>query len=156
MNTLMSSLVYPRQYKNIDIIHEDVMFDETADAIRAQLALVQALLAGYLTAGVEVLRSFDPVEELRQDTKAVGESVTQLITIGTTLLVGVLVLSQIVTAIPENNGAFSGAVIQIETVLNSSFLLAAILPLVIIAGAVLFYVRRFNMGGGGGGGRMNE
>jgi len=156
MNTLMSSLVYPRQYKNIDIIHEDVMFDETADAIRAQLALVQALLAGYLTAGVEVLRSFDPVEELRQDTKAVGESVTQLITIGTTLLVGVLVLSQIVTAIPENNGAFSGAVSQIETVLNSSFLLAAILPLVIIAGAVLFYVRRFNMGGGGGGGRMNE
>jgi len=71
--------------------------------------------------------------------------------------VGVLVLSQIVTALPDNNGAFAGAVSQIETVLNSSFLLAAILPLVIIAGAVLFYVRRFNMGGGGnGGGRMDD
>jgi len=132
------------------------MLDDSVDKMRAQLALVQALLAGYLTAGVEVLRSLEPVEELREDTKAVGESVTNLITIGTTLLVGVLVLSQIVTAIPENNGAFSGAVDQIETVLNSSFLLAAILPLVIIAGAVLFYVRRFNMGGGGGGGRMND
>jgi len=132
------------------------MLDDSVDKMRAQLALVQALLAGYLTAGVEVLRSLEPVEELREDTKAVGESVTNLITIGTTLLVGVLVLSQIVTAIPENNGAFSGAVDQIETVLNSSFLLAAILPLVIIAGAVLFYVRRFNMGGGGGGGRMDD
>jgi hypothetical protein len=131
------------------------MLDDSVDKMRAQLALVQALLAGYLAAGVEVLQSLEPVEELRKDTKAVGESVTNLITIGTTLLVGVLVLSQIVTAIPENNGAFSGAVSQIETVLNSSFLLAAILPLVIIAGAVLFYVRRFNMGGGGGGGRMN-
>jgi len=132
------------------------MFDNSADRARATLALLQALLVQYLRAGAEVLRSFPTdLGELQQDTKAVGESVTQLITIGTTLLVGVLVLSQIVTALPDNNGAFAGAVSQIETVLNSSFLLAAILPLVIIAGAVLFYVRRFNMGGGGnGGGRM--
>jgi len=134
------------------------MFDNSADRARATLALLQALLVQYLRAGAEVLRSFPTdLGELQQDTKAVGESVTQLITIGTTLLVGVLVLSQIVTALPDNNGAFAGAVSQIETVLNSSFLLAAILPLVIIAGAVLFYVRRFNMGGGGnGGGRMDD
>jgi len=74
-------------------------------------------------------------------------------TIGATLLIGILVLSQIVSALPSSNGPFSGAVDQVETILNSSFLLAAILPLVIIAGAVLFYVRGFN-GGGGGGGRM--
>jgi hypothetical protein len=130
------------------------MFAKTAATARTVLTLVMA----YVLAGVDSVQRFTAeVQEealrMQSGTRAQGGSVTTLVSVGATLLIGVLVLSQIVEALPDNNGAFSGAVTQIETILNSSFLLAAILPLVIIAGAVLFYVRGFN-GGGGGGGRM--
>jgi len=113
---------------------------------------------GLLLAGVDSIQTYtDEVwaeaARMQTGTRAQGGSVTTLVTVGATLLIGILVLSQIVSALPSSNGPFSGAVDQVETILNSSFLLAAILPLVIIAGAVLFYVRGFN-GGGGGGGRM--
>jgi hypothetical protein len=92
------------------------------------------------------MKYFEWVGELRDDERAVGETVTDLLTIGATLLVGSLVMSQITLAVPAaNNGPFAGGYDQIVSVLNSSFLLAAILPIVIVAGAVLFYVRRFNV-----------
>lgn len=77
-------------------------------------------------------------------------SINQLIVVGTTLVIGVIVMASIIDAAPADAGVFNGTLDQITTILESSFLLAAILPLVIIAGAVLFYVRNF---GGGGGGR---
>jgi len=130
------------------------MYDKTADTARTVFALVM----GLLLAGVDSIQTYtDEVwaeaARMQTGTRAQGGSVTTLVTVGATLLIGILVLSQIVSALPSSNGPFSGAVDQVETILNSSFLLAAILPLVIIAGAVLFYVRGFN-GGGGGGGRM--
>jgi len=130
------------------------MFDKTADTARTVFALVM----GLLLAGVDSIQTYaDEVwaeaARMQTGTRAQGGSVTTLVTVGATLLIGILVLSQIVSALPDSNGPFSNAVTQVETILNSSFLLAAILPLVIIAGAVLFYVRGFN-GGGGGGGRM--
>jgi len=130
------------------------MFDKTADTARTVIALVM----GLLLAGVDSIQThtdevWAEAARMQTGTRAQGGSVTTLVTVGATLLIGILVLSQIVSALPDSNGPFSNAVTQVETILNSSFLLAAILPLVIIAGAVLFYVRGFN-GGGGGGGRM--
>lgn len=93
------------------------------------------------------------IESFRRDQVAAGESVTQLVTVGATLFIGIVVLASIGDAMPSNVSMFQGAMDQAETILNSSFVLAAILPLVIIAAALLFYVRRFNSNGGGGNGR---
>lgn len=78
-------------------------------------------------------------------------SINQLIVVGTTLVIGIIVMASIIDAAPNDAGVFNGTLDQVETILDSSFLLAAILPLVIIAGAVLFYVRNFNSGPGGRG-----
>lgn len=93
------------------------------------------------------------LDSFRRDEVAAGESVTQLVTVGATLFIGIVVLASIGDAMPNNVSMFSGAMDQAETILNSSFILAAILPLVIIAAALLFYVRRFNRDSGGGNGR---
>jgi len=83
-------------------------------------------------------------DELGGDERAVGESVTDVVTIGATLLIGVLIMSQFVATIPPvSNGPFAGAHNQIVSILNSSFLLAAILPVVVVAGAVLAYLQNF-------------
>ena len=87
--------------------------------------------------------------KLAQDNKAAGESINQLVIVGATLVIGLIVISQIVASMPEmENSTFTSTLDRVEQVLDSSFLLAAILPIVIIAGALLFYVRNFNDNGG--------
>lgn len=110
--------------------------------LSAAVEVVTTATATVATAAVDALAA----DELRRDTAAVGESVVDLLTIGTTLLVGALVMSQITSAVPAaDTGPFANGYEQILSVLNSSFVLAAILPLVIVAGSVLFYVRRFDV-----------
>lgn len=81
--------------------------------------------------------------------RAQSRSVTQLVTVGATLLIGIVVMAQITDAMPDTN-VFNGSFDTVVNTLGSAFSLGAILPLVIVAGAVLFYVRTF---GGSGGGR---
>jgi len=71
-----------------------------------------------------------------------------VVTVGTTLLIGIIIMAQIVESVPNlENNTFSSAIDQVTNILNSSFLLAAILPLVIVASAVLFFVANFGDGG---------
>ena len=95
----------------------------------------------------------DEVTALAADSRAqASQSVNQLVVVGATLLIGVVVLAQITDAMPdvETGSAFEGLMGEITGILQSSFELGAILPLVIIAGALLFFVMRFgNMGNGG-------
>lgn len=87
-------------------------------------------------------------KKLHDDQAAQGGSVTQIVVVGATLLIGIIVMAQIVESMPSTeNNTFQNAMDRVESVLDSSFLLAAILPLVIIAGALLFYVRNFSEGG---------
>jgi hypothetical protein len=90
------------------------------------------------------MRFSEWVGELRDDERAVGETVTELLTYGAALLVGTVVMSTMVTAVPSNAGMFNEARGVILETLNSSFVLASIVPLAIVAGAVLSYLRRFD------------
>ena len=83
------------------------------------------------------------------DAKAQGAagSVNSLVVIGASLFIGIFVLASIGDAVPSA-GMFSDAMNQTENVLGSSVELAAILPIVIIAAGLLFWVRRFNGNGG--------
>lgn len=130
------------------------MFDNSAARARTAVAVVLAMLVSYGAALRDDIDTLFELAELRAEQKAQAGSVTQLVTIGATLFIGIVVLASIGDAMPDNVTMFSGAMNQVETILNSSFILAAILPLVIVAGAILFYVRGFgNSGGGMGGGR---
>lgn len=90
--------------------------------------------------------------QFRGSVRAQASSVNTLVVVGTTLFVGIFVLGSIGDAMPTG-GMFSDAMNQTTNIIGSSFELAAILPLVIIAAALLFWVRRFNRGGGGDGRR---
>ena len=80
-----------------------------------------------------------------------SQSVNQLVVVGATLLIGVVVLAQISGAMPDvSTTDFDGTMGEINDILVSSFELGAILPLVIIAGALLFFVMRFGSMGNGG------
>ncbi len=78
--------------------------------------------------------------------RAQADSVNSLVVIGASLFIGIFVLASIGDAVPSA-GMFSDAMNQTENVLSSSIELAAILPIVIIAAGLLFWVRRFNGGG---------
>lgn len=80
--------------------------------------------------------------------RAQASAVTQLVTVAATLFIGIVVLSQIGDAMPDT-GMFNSSFDQAVNITGSAISLGAILPLVIVAGALLFYVRGF----GGGGGR---
>ena len=115
------------------------------------MALKLQMLAylGKLEWAVGVLKQTYSIEkahhELAGDTKAAGESINQLVVVGATLFIGIIVIAQIGEAMPDGEGMmFEDAMAQAETILGSSFTLAALLPLVIIAGALLWYVRNFN------------
>ena len=75
--------------------------------------------------------------------------VNSLVVIGTALFIGIFVLGMIADSMPldDEEMMFYGAVESVEGILESSFELAAILPIVLIAGALLYYVRGFGSNG---------
>lgn len=83
-----------------------------------------------------------------------SNAVTQLVVVGSTLIVGVIVYSKIQssTPAPENSDLNNSSQSVTDTV-ASSFELGSVLPIVLVAGAILFYLRGFGGMGGGGGGR---
>ena len=86
--------------------------------------------------------------------RAQANAVNSLVVIGATLFIGVFVLASIGDAMPQDSNGnidlpmFGSAFDNVTNVLGSSIELAAILPIVIIAAGLLFYVRRFSGGGG--------
>jgi hypothetical protein len=90
------------------------------------------------------------------DAKAQGAagSVNSLVVIGASLFIGIFVLSQIGESMPQDGSGnvdlplFNDAFDQAQNVLASAFELGAILPIVVVAAGLLFYVRRFNGTGG--------
>jgi nitrogen fixation/metabolism regulation signal transduction histidine kinase len=127
--------------------------------MRQQFDAALAVLAAWFGAFTDALgrraRMFRTLidiqsDKLAADSKAQSGTVTTVVTVGATLLIGIIVMAQIVESMPAlDNNTFSGAMDQVTSILNSSFLLAAILPLVIVAGAVLFFVGNFGNGGNG-------
>lgn len=83
------------------------------------------------------------VARFRRDQKAAAETVNQLVVVGATLFIGIVVISQIGEAMPDDINMFTDAFNSAESIVGSSLELAAILPLVIVAGGLLFYVSRF-------------
>lgn len=74
-----------------------------------------------------------------------------------TLYVIILITGQVGSAISGvNNGSayFSNALSTVDTVTESSFILAAVGLIVLVGGALIAAVRGFGGGGGGGRGRM--
>lgn len=135
-----------------------MMYTVRSDVMAVNIKAVWAALLAWVAAFGDELRYRAELvnglidaelDALQQDTKAAGESVNQLIVVGATLVIGIIVMAQIVDSMPAlDNSTFSSSMDQVQSILDNSFLLAAILPLVIIAGAVLFYVRTFSGGGG--------
>jgi len=124
---------------------------QQVDAALAALIAWFGALTDALGRRARTLRSLIKIQsdKLAADNTAQGGTVTTVVTVGATLLIGIIVMAQIVDAVPTlENNSFSGALDQVTTILNSSFLLAAILPLVIVASAVLFFVGTFGEGGG--------
>jgi nitrogen fixation/metabolism regulation signal transduction histidine kinase len=124
---------------------------QQVDAALAALIAWFGALTDALGRRARTLRSLIKIQsdKLAADNTAQGGTVTTVVTVGATLLIGIIVMAQIVDAVPAlDNNTFSGALDQVTTILNSSFLLAAILPLVIVASAVLFFVGNFGEGGG--------
>jgi hypothetical protein len=86
--------------------------------------------------------------------RAAVDSVNTLIFVGATLFIGIFVLSQIGESMPQDGSGnvdlplFNDAFDQAQNVLASAFELGAILPIVVVAAGLLFYVRRFNNAGG--------
>ena len=86
--------------------------------------------------------------------RAAVDSVNTLIFVGATLFIGIFVLSQIGESMPQDGSGnvdlplFNDAFDQAQNVLTSAFELGAILPIVVVAAGLLFYVRRFNNAGG--------
>lgn len=79
-------------------------------------------------------------------------AVNALVVIGATLLIGIIVYAQIDSAAP-NDHALNDTQQSVTDNVTASFDLGSILPIVVIAGAVLAYVSGFGRGGGGGGRR---
>jgi nitrogen fixation/metabolism regulation signal transduction histidine kinase len=122
------------------------------DAALAVLIAWVGALTSALGRRARMLRTLINIQsdKLAADNTAQSGTVTTVVTVGATLLIGIIVMAQIVDSMPSlENNTFSGAMDQVQTILNSSFLLAAILPLVIVAGAVLFFVGNFGNGGNG-------
>lgn len=83
--------------------------------------------------------------------QAAQNSVNMLVVVGATLIVGVVVYAQIESATPSpDNTDLADAQDSVTDTIASSFDLASVLPIVIIAGAILFFLRGF---GGGSMGR---
>lgn len=86
--------------------------------------------------------------------RAAVDSVNTLIFVGATLFIGIFVISQIGESMPQDGNGnvdlplFNDAFDQAQNVLASAFELGAILPIVVVAAGLLFYVRRFNGTGG--------
>jgi hypothetical protein len=125
------------------------MMSERLKALLAALLAWPRALADALGRRAQAFSSLIKTQsqQLRADAAAQSGTVTTVVTVGATLLIGIIVMSQIVESIPTTNNTFSGAITQVTSILNSSFLLAAILPLVIVAGAVLFFVGNFGNNG---------
>jgi hypothetical protein len=124
---------------------------QQVDAALAALIAWFGALTDALGRRARMLRSLIKIQsdKLAADNTAQGGTVTTVVTVGATLLIGIIVMAQIVDSVPNlDNNTFSGALDQVTNILNSSFLLAAILPLVIVASAVLFFVGNFGDGGG--------
>lgn len=78
-------------------------------------------------------------------------AVNMLVVVGATLIVGIVVYAQIESATPSpDNTDLSNAQQSVTDTIASSFDLASVLPIVIIAGAILFFLRGF------GGGNMER
>jgi len=123
---------------------------QQVDAALAALIAWFGALTDALGRRARMLRSLIKIQsdKLAADKSAQGGTVTTVVTVGATLLIGIIVMAQIVDSVPNlDNNTFSGALDQVTNILNSSFLLAAILPLVIVASAVLFFVGNFGEGG---------
>jgi len=124
---------------------------QQVDAALAALIAWFGALTDALGRRARMLRSLIKIQsdKLAADNTAQGGTVTTVVTVGATLLIGIIVMAQIVDSVPNlDNNTFSGALDQVTNILNSSFLLAAILPLVIVASAVLFFGGNFGDGGG--------
>ena len=79
-------------------------------------------------------------------------AVNMLVVVGATLIVGIVVYAQIESATPSpDNEDLATSQDSVTDTIASSFDLASVLPIVIIAGAILFFLRGF--GGGNGMGR---
>lgn len=78
-------------------------------------------------------------------------SIQQVVVVAVTLFIGIFVVAQISEAMPSlgADNAFNGTMSNVGDIINSSFVLAGVVPIVIIAGALLFYVRNFQGGSGG-------
>ena len=96
-----------------------------------------------------VARALETHTKAITDTRANIGAINQLVVIGTSLFIGIFVLGMIGESMPLDNESmmFYGAVESVEGILESSFELAAILPIVLIAGALLYYVRGFGQNG---------
>lgn len=124
--------------------------------LRATLAFIQLqiTLAGdtALALSEDVFGSLrNPDIKFRAANRAQGQIVNSLVVIGATLIIGIVVYSRIETSTPDpSNSQLNSTQQSVTDTVADSFDLGALLPLVIIAGAVLFYVRGFGNSGGGG------
>ena len=85
--------------------------------------------------------------DLQEANRANAEAVNSLVVIGAVLFIGIFVLAMIGDAMPDDPPMFGETMDTVEGILESSFELAAILPIVLVAGALLFYVRGFGTNG---------
>lgn len=79
-----------------------------------------------------------------------AQSINQVVIVATTLIVGIVVLGNITGSMPSlsSNNTFNGTIGEVGSIINSSLVLAGVVPIVIIASALLFYVGNFGSGGG--------
>lgn len=79
-----------------------------------------------------------------------SRSIQQVVIVATTLIVGIVVLGNISGSMPNlaANNSFNGTIGNVSGTINSSLVLAGVVPIVIIAGTLLFYVGNFGSGGG--------
>jgi hypothetical protein len=111
--------------------------------LSAVIAYVTAFMATVRAGFTNRFSTLWDIQSRKLGNRAQGGTVEQVIVVGATLLIGIVVMAQIVESMPAVNNTFNGSIDQVTGILDSSFLLAAILPLVIVAGAVLFFVGQF-------------
>jgi hypothetical protein len=135
---------------------------QTASDAKSTVQGMQALVAAYWAAALGLSEQWigEPIREKLgprehgMANRAQADIVNTLVVVGATLLIGIVVFSQIQssTPAPENEQLNNTSQSVLSTV-ASSFDLGSILPIVIIAGAILAYLSGFGSMGGGGRGR---
>jgi len=77
-------------------------------------------------------------------------SFNALVTASVTLVVGILIFNQVLSALPETSGGINAT--PVTSTIESAFTLAPVVLIVLVAALVLAQVAGFRGGGGGMGG----